>query len=94
MAWVFMAISAYGVLIPTPGGTGSYHLISIFVLSELYHFSYEVSAAYAILTHFIQFFVFIITTIVMIYWINKIQVRKGAKSEDFFSVFNQRKENE
>lgn len=94
MAWVFMAISAYGVLIPTPGGTGSYHLISIFVLSELYHFSYEVSAAYAILTHFIQFFVFIISTVIMIYWINKTQVRKGAKSENFFSVFNQRKEDE
>lgn len=33
MAWVFMTISAYGVIVPTPGGTGSYHIISIFVKS-------------------------------------------------------------
>lgn len=92
MAWVFMAISAYGVFIPTPGGTGSYHLISIFVLSDLYNFSYESSAAYAILSHFIQYFVFIITTVVMIYWINKKRERAGASKENFLSVFNNRKD--
>lgn len=88
MAWVFMAISAYGVLIPTPGGTGSYHIISIFVLSELYNFSYEVSGAYAILSHFIQYVVFIGSTIILIYFINKKRRREGASKENFLSVFN------
>lgn len=88
MSWVFMSISAYGTLIPTPGGTGSYHIISIFVLSQLYNFSYEVSAAYAILTHFIQYVVFVISTLALVYIINKIRERKGEKKENFFSVFN------
>ena len=88
MAWVFMSISAFSVLIPTPGGTGSYHIISIFVLSQLYSFSYEVSAAYAILSHFIQYVVFIGSTVLLIYIINKIRERKGAKKENFLSVFN------
>jgi uncharacterized membrane protein YbhN (UPF0104 family) len=87
MAWVFMAISAYGVLIPTPGGTGSYHIISIFVLSELYNFSYEVSGAYAILSHFIQYVVFIISTVILIYFINKKRRHEGASNENFLSVF-------
>ena len=91
MAWVFMTISAYGILIPTPGGTGSYHIISIFVLSQLYSFSYEVSAAYAILTHFIQYVVFILSTIGLILLINNIRIRKGEKGENFLSVFNSTK---
>ena len=88
MAWVFMAITAFSVLIPTPGGTGSYHLISIFVLSQLYNFSYEVSAAYAILSHFIQYFVFIGSTVLLIYFINKKRIRSGASKENFLSVFH------
>ena len=87
MAWVFMAISAYGVFIPTPGGTGSYHMISIFVLSDLYNFSSEVSAAYAILSHFIQYVVFIGSTLLLIYIINKKREQEGATKENFLSVF-------
>ncbi len=93
MAWVFMTISAYGVLIPTPGGTGSYHIISIFVLSQLYSFNYEVSAAYAILTHFIQYVVFIISTILIIVIVNKFRASKGENKENFLSVFNSTKIN-
>jgi uncharacterized protein (TIRG00374 family) len=88
MSWVFMAISAYGVLIPTPGGTGSYHIISIFVLSELYNFGAEISAAYAILSHFIQYIVFILSTFLFVYYINKKRGREGSSKENFFSVFN------
>ncbi len=88
MAWVFMAISAFGTLIPTPGGTGSYHIISIFILSKLYNFSYEVSAAYAILTHFIQYFVFVVSTLLLIFIINKLREKKGESKENFITVFN------
>lgn len=88
MAWVFMTISAYGVVIPTPGGTGSYHIISIFVLTNLYGFEYELSAAYALLTHFISYFVFIGSTIGSIYLINRIREKKGISRENFYSVFN------
>lgn len=88
MAWIFMTISAYGVIIPTPGGTGSYHIISIFVLTQLYSFNYELSAAYALLTHFISYVIFIGTTVVVIYLVNKFQMRKGNKKENFFTVFD------
>lgn len=87
MAWVVMTISSYGVMLPTPGGTGSYHIITIFVLSQLYNFNNEVSAAYALLTHFISYVVFIGTTIFVVYYINKLRRKKGESSENFFSVF-------
>ncbi|NMB80810.1 MAG: flippase-like domain-containing protein [Ignavibacteria bacterium] len=88
MAWVFMTISAYGVIVPTPGGTGSYHIISIFVLTQLYSFNYELSAAYALLTHFISYVIFIGTTVGVIYIINKSRAKKGIKKENFFTVFD------
>jgi uncharacterized protein (TIRG00374 family) len=88
LAWVFMTISAYGVIIPTPGGTGSYHIISIFVLSQLYNFDYELSAAYALLTHFISYAIFIGSTIAVIYLVNKFRVKKGIKKENFYTVFD------
>lgn len=92
MAWVLMTISAYGVIIPTPGGTGSYHIISIFVLTQLYNFEYELSAAYALLTHFLSYVIFIGSTVVIIYFINKINEKKGMKKENFLSVFDYKPE--
>jgi hypothetical protein len=87
-----MTISAYGVIIPTPGGTGSYHIISIFVLTQLYNFEYELSAAYALLTHFLSYVIFIGSTVVIIYFINKINEKKGMKKENFLSVFDYKPE--
>ncbi|MEW6196218.1 MAG: lysylphosphatidylglycerol synthase transmembrane domain-containing protein [Bacteroidota bacterium] len=88
MAWVLMTISSYGVVIPTPGGTGSYHIIAILVLTQLYNFSSEISAAYALLTHLISYIIFIGTTLIIILVINRIRVKNGFKSENFISVFN------
>ena len=87
MAWILMTISAFGIIIPTPGGTGSYHAIIIVVLTTIFSFSQEISAAYAILTHFISYFVFILSTILFTYFINRRQVKLGNKKENFFSVF-------
>jgi uncharacterized protein (TIRG00374 family) len=92
MAWVFMTISAYGVIIPTPGGTGSYHIISIFVLTQLYNFEYELGAAYALLTHFLSYVIFIGSTVAIIYFINKVREKKGIKKENFLSVFDYKPE--
>lgn len=87
MAWIVMTISSFGVMIPTPGGTGSYHIISIFVLTQLFKFGYEISAAYAILTHFISYIFFILTTLILIYIVNRQRVKKGLQKESFLSVF-------
>ncbi len=46
MAWVVMTISAFGIVIPTPGGTGTYHFIGISVLVTLFSFTNEEALLY------------------------------------------------
>lgn len=87
MAWIVMTVSSFSAMIPTPGGTGPYHLISIFVLTQVFKFGYEVSAAYALLTHFISYSLFVISSLVIIYLVNKNRVKKGLQKESFLSVF-------
>ncbi|MCF8240397.1 MAG: flippase-like domain-containing protein [Melioribacteraceae bacterium] len=94
MGWILMTISAFGVVIPTPGGTGSYHAIVIFVLITLFGFGQEISAAYALLTHFISYVLFIGSTIFFIYWINKKQTKNGELKVGFLNVFKITKEDE
>lgn len=55
MAWVVMSIGGIGVMIPTPGGIGSYHSITKAVLTLLYPFPSGISVAYAVLTHGISY---------------------------------------
>jgi uncharacterized protein (TIRG00374 family) len=71
MGWVLMSISAIGVVIPTPGGTGSYHALAKSTLVLLFGFGETISAAYAFLTHIISYFSFIITATVMFFILNK-----------------------
>ena len=86
MAWIVMTIAAFGIVIPTPGGTGSYHFIVISVLTQLFFFNEEIASAYAILTHFISYFVFISSTVFFIYFINNRHVSEGNKKETLLSV--------
>ncbi|MCE1189078.1 MAG: flippase-like domain-containing protein [Ignavibacteria bacterium] len=60
MAWVVMSISAIGVMIPTPGGIGSYHTISRTTLTALYGISDNLSIVYAVLNHGIAYVLFIV----------------------------------
>lgn len=92
MAWILMTISAFGIIIPTPGGTGSYHAINILVLVNLFGFGQEISAAFAILTHLISYVVFILSTIFFTYYINKRQVKRGGSKENFLTVFKNTRE--
>lgn len=55
MGWVMMSISSIGVVIPTPGGTGSYHTLAKSVMVLLFGFGEEISLAYAFLTHIISY---------------------------------------
>jgi uncharacterized protein (TIRG00374 family) len=88
MAWILMTICSFGVMIPTPGGTGPYHAIAILVLTQLFLFSNEISAAYAILTHFINYMLFILSTLLFIFIVNRQREKKGLQKETFLSVFN------
>ena len=92
MAWILMTISAFGIVFPTPGGTGSYHAIVIFVLVSIFKFSEEISAAYALLTHLISYITFIFSTVLFIYFINRKQHKSGSTKENFLSVFKMTKD--
>ena len=94
MAWVLMTIMAFGIIIPTPGGTGSYHAIGQLVMVSLFGFTSEAAAAYVILTHAISYVFFISSTVFFTFVVNKIQIRKGGRKENFFSVFRNTKEEE
>lgn len=87
MAFILMTIGAFGIVLPTPGGLGSYHLIIISVLVHLFNFSNEVGSAFAIMTHTIGYITFIVSMFVMLFIINKKQIKLGATKENFFSVF-------
>jgi uncharacterized protein (TIRG00374 family) len=86
MAWILMTISAFGIIIPTPGGIGSYHAIVIFVLTVLFNFGEDISATYAILTHFISYVGFISLAFFSIWFINRRQIKLGKAKYNFWSV--------
>lgn len=50
-AWALMAIGALGLVVPSPGGIGSYHYITIEALVHLYGMPEAPAATYAFLTH-------------------------------------------
>lgn len=52
--WVIMALGALGIVVPSPGGAGSYHYITIQTLVVLYGVEGAAAAGYAIIAHGIQ----------------------------------------
>ena len=92
IAWILMTISAFGIIIPTPGGIGSYHAIVIFVLTVLFNFGEDISASYAILTHFISYAGFIILAFLSIWFVNRKQVSEGKNKYNFWSVLRTKDE--
>lgn len=67
-AIVIQAISSIGVAVPTPGGTGSYHMFTSQALSKLFGVSDVVALSYATVTHG---FGFIGTMIIGLYFFFK-----------------------
>lgn len=86
LAWVVMTISAFGSLIPTPGGVGTYHAISIYLLVQIYNFDSQISAAYALITNFITYTGFVIATVIMMIIINRMRAKKKLPKETFITV--------
>ena len=71
MAWILMSISAIGVVIPTPGGTGSYHALAKSALVLLFGYGEVISLAYAFLTHIISYLLFIILSLIIFFVLNR-----------------------
>ena len=71
MGWIVMSISAIGIVIPTPGGTGSYHTLAKSTLVLLFGFGEAVSLAYAFITHIISYFFAIFFSVIIFFVLNK-----------------------
>lgn len=71
MGWVVMSISVIGVIIPTPGSTGSYHTLAKSALVYIYGFDETISAAYAFSTHIISYFMMIASALFIYFYLNK-----------------------
>lgn len=59
-SWSIMLLGAVGVVIPSPGGVGSYHYITIQTLVHLYAVDSSPAATYAVLVHAAQLVLFVI----------------------------------
>ena len=59
-AWGLMLIGAIGVILPSPGGIGTYHFITIQSLALLFAMPQAEAASYALLTHTGQMMLYII----------------------------------
>ena len=70
MGWVLMSIAGIGVVIPTPGGTGSYHTLAKTTLM-LFGFGEIISLSYAFLTHIISYVLFIGSGLIFFFVLNK-----------------------
>ena len=71
MGWIVMSISAIGIVIPTPGGTGSYHALAKSTLVLLFGFGEAVSLAYAFITHIISYLFAIFSSIIIFFLLNR-----------------------
>lgn len=71
MAWILMAISGIGIMIPTPNGTGSYHTLIKTALVMLFGFSEVISLSYAFLTHIISYLLLIFSGLISFLILNK-----------------------
>jgi uncharacterized protein (TIRG00374 family) len=50
-SWCIMLLGAIGVALPSPGGTGTFHFITILVLTTFFGVDRAPAATYAVLTH-------------------------------------------
>lgn len=62
--WSIMTIGSLGVLVPSPGGLGTYHILTVETLSGLYGVHLQDAAAYAVLTHGIQLLAYVLAGLI------------------------------
>lgn len=69
---IIMSITTFGIMIPIPGSTGSYHAFCKSVLTMILGFDVKISLAYAILTHLLNTLPFVIISLFFL-------LKKGLK---------------
>lgn len=63
--WAIMLIGALGVVVPSPGGIGSYHFITIQALVLMFGFTTSEAASYAIVSHAGQLVLYVVAGFVV-----------------------------
>ncbi len=63
---IIMSITTFGIMIPIPGSTGSYHAFCKSVLTMVLGFNVKVSLAYAVLTHLLNTIPFVIISLIIL----------------------------
>ncbi len=58
-AWVLLVVGAVGVAVPSPGGIGSYHYVTIRTLEGLFAVASAPATAYAVLSHAAQLVLYV-----------------------------------
>lgn len=63
---IIMSITTFGIMIPIPGSTGSYHAFCKSVLTMVLGFNVKISLAYAVLTHLINTIPFVVISFIIL----------------------------
>jgi len=67
-AWALMAIGALGIVVPSPGGVGSYHFITTEALMILFTMPRADAVTYAVITHGAQLVLFVVGGLLCLLW--------------------------
>ena len=63
-----MFIGVMGILVPTPGGAGSFHFITVLTLTAAYGIAQPEAAAYAVFVHGAQLLLYLATGALVLVW--------------------------
>lgn len=63
---IIMSITTFGIMIPIPGSTGSYHAFCKSVLTMFLGFDVKISLAYAVLTHLLNTIPFLVISLIIL----------------------------
>ena len=65
-SWSIMLLGAVGIALPSPGGTGTFHFITILVLTTFFGVDHAPAATYAVLTHGAQLVLYAIVGFIVL----------------------------
>ncbi|MEM1041178.1 MAG: lysylphosphatidylglycerol synthase transmembrane domain-containing protein [Bacteroidota bacterium] len=84
-AWVLLIVGAVGMSVPSPGGIGSYHYVTIRTLEGLFAVATPLATAYAVLSHAAQLVLYAVAGFVCL-------VLQGSGFSDLRAEIRQRDE--
>lgn len=65
-AWILLIVGSAAMIVPTPGGIGSFHFVTILTMTALFSVSMVAASAYAVLGHGAQLILYTITGLIFL----------------------------